>query len=148
MVTRLAKMKAESIQIDEKIGNMASIPIIAADTIVCIDDHILGKPKDETDAIRMLELLSNKTHEVVTGYTVKLGMKEKVNSVITKVSFRELSLEQIKAYVKTKEPLDKAGSYGIQGFGASLIDQIQGSYSNVVGLPIKELLSSLQEISR
>ncbi|WP_353096651.1 Maf family protein [Tissierella praeacuta] len=115
--------------------------IIGADTIVVLEDTILGKPKDEDDAFRILSLLSGKEHSVITGICI---MKANTNMKIidyemTKVKFRHLSEEQIIRYIHTKEPLDKAGAYGIQGYGQILVEKIDGCYSNVVGLPLGKL---------
>ncbi len=140
MVMRLAKLKANAVVSNSK------LPIIAADTTVCLGTEMFGKPTDLQDAVRMLSTLSGKEHQVLTGYAVRLGIKEIVNYVTTTVSFRALSLDEIEAYVHTGEPLDKAGSYGIQGLGACLIDHLQGSYTNVMGLPLKEILASLSEL--
>ena len=115
--------------------------IIGADTIVVLGDRILGKPKDEEDAFRILSLLNNKEHCVITGVSI---IKENTNIKIidyesTLVRFRHLSDEQIKRYIETKEPMDKAGAYGIQGYGEVLVEKIDGCYSNVVGLPLGKL---------
>lgn len=115
--------------------------IIAADTIVVLDDLILGKPKDEIDAFRMLSLLNGKEHNVITGISIieTNSNKKIVDFELTTVRFRHLSEKQIKRYIQTKEPMDKAGSYGIQGYGQILVEKIDGCYSNVVGLPIGKL---------
>lgn len=115
--------------------------IIGADTIVISDNKILGKPKDEKDAFRILNLLSGKEHSVITGISI---IKANSNIKIidyeeTKVKFRELSKEKIDRYINTQEPMDKAGSYGIQGYGEILVEKINGCYSNVVGLPLGKL---------
>jgi septum formation protein len=115
--------------------------IIGADTIVVLGDRILGKPKDEEDAFRILSLLNNKEHCVITGVSI---IKANTNIKIidyesTLVRFRHLSDEQIKRYIETKEPMDKAGAYGIQGYGEVLVEKIDGCYSNVVGLPLGKL---------
>lgn len=115
--------------------------IIGADTIVALDDVILGKPKDEEDAFSILNALNGKDHTVVTGISI---IKAKSNLKIidyetTVVRFRHLSEEQITRYIKTTEPMDKAGAYGIQGYGQILVEKINGSYTNVVGLPLGKL---------
>lgn len=115
--------------------------VIGADTIVVLGDRILGKPKDEEDAFRILSLLNNKEHCVITGVSI---IKANTNIKIidyesTLVRFRHLSDEQIKRYIETKEPMDKAGAYGIQGYGEILVEKIDGCYSNVVGLPLGKL---------
>ena len=121
--------------------------IIAADTIVAVDGSVLGKPSDAADARRMLEKLSGKEHSVVTGLAVvdaETG-RSLVRTSVTKVLFRDLSQREIDAYVATGEPLDKAGSYGIQERGALLVERIEGCYSNVVGLPLSLLGEMLRE---
>lgn len=113
--------------------------VIGCDTVVICDSIVLGKPKDEKDASRMLGLLSGKTHKVITGCTIAINKKYMSFSVETKVKFRTLDDEQINAYIATGEPMDKAGAYGIQGNGALLVEKIDGDYFNVVGLPVSEL---------
>lgn len=115
--------------------------ILAADTIVYKDGEILGKPKNDVDAVRMLEKLSNDSHRVITGLclydtttrVVKCDWEETI------VYFKELSKEEIDDYIHTSEPLDKAGAYGIQGFGGVFVKRIEGCYFNVVGLPVYKL---------
>lgn len=119
--------------------------IIAADTSVIIDGKILGKPKDKIDAYNMLSLLSNKTHEVVTYYTIyckneNIDINKKVVSYVT---FNELSEEKINKYIASNSPLDKAGAYGIQDKEFNLIKSLQGEEDNVIGLPLKELKEDL-----
>lgn len=113
--------------------------VIAADTIVVAGERILGKPADEKEAKEMLRLLSGQAHRVVTGVCVRNVCREEVFSVSTDVLFRTLSAEEIDAYVATGEPMDKAGSYAIQGRAAGMVRAVNGSYSNVVGLPLCEL---------
>jgi septum formation protein len=133
---KLAKSKARAVskQVDEGI-------IIGADTVVCLGDRIFGKPKDAEDAANTLKLLEGKVHRVVTGICVidKRSETAVTKAVTTQVKFRKLDARLIDWYVRTGEPLDKAGSYGIQGRGAVLIEWIRGSYSNVVGLPLETL---------
>jgi septum formation protein len=121
--------------------------IIAADTVVIIDSEILGKPVDAADAERMLSMLSGNMHRVITGLAViDVGTgKMLTRTAITKVWFRNLSREEIDSYVTTREPLDKAGAYGIQGKGALLVERIDGCYFNVVGLPLVLLSDMLKE---
>ena len=116
--------------------------VISADTVVTFGKDILGKPKDKNDAVRILTLLSGKTHTVCTGFT--LCTKETCVSecVSTKVTFRELSEKEILHYVESGEPMDKAGAYGIQGKGAVFVEGIEGDYFNVVGLPVCRLVSA------
>jgi len=115
--------------------------IIGADTLVCYDGKILGKPKSEEDAINMLKLLGGKKHEVITGLCiVKSGTNIKIiDYEKTYVKFRDLDKKIIKKYIDTKEYMDKAGAYGIQGIGGILVEKIEGSYFNVVGLPLYRL---------
>ena len=100
---------------------------------------MLGKPTDEADAEKMLKALSGRTHKVITGCAIVSKEKEVSFSVVSEVTFYDLSNGEIKEYVKTKEPLDKAGAYGIQGKGALLVKEIKGDYFNIVGLPVAEL---------
>ena len=113
--------------------------VIGADTVVAIDGKILGKPLDTTDAAHMLKLLSGKTHSVFTGVTIIQGEKADSFYCETKVKFFDLTDKEIEKYIKTGEPLDKAGAYGIQGFGSLLVEKIDGDYFNVVGLPVSLL---------
>ena len=121
--------------------------VIGADTIVLSDGKILGKPKDENDAYLMLKTLSGKWHSVITGVTVMDTLSAKSESfyVETKVHFTDLTDDEINNYIKTKEPMDKAGAYGIQGQGGAFIDQISGDYFNVVGLPLCKLRQVLKK---
>lgn len=123
--------------------------VIGADTIVAYEGTILGKPKDAEDACRMLRMLAGNTHEVYTGVTFcyRQEGKEKVHTFFekTKVTFYPMSEEEIQAYVATGDPLDKAGSYGIQGQCAAYIKGITGDYNNVVGLPVGRLYQELKE---
>lgn len=115
--------------------------VLGADTIVACEGKILGKPKDQYDGIRMIEFLNNKEHEVITGICLmKAGSNLKIiDYEKTIVKFRNLSHEKIKKYIETGEYMDKAGAYGIQGFGSLLIEYIHGCYFNVVGLPVSKL---------
>lgn len=121
--------------------------IIAADTVVSIDGKILGKPRDKEEAFSMLSSLSGRCHSVFTGLCV-MRAKDAFSvckSVETKVYFKKLTDEKIKAYVNTGEPMDKAGAYGIQGLGALLTEKIDGDYFNVVGLPASKLAEILED---
>ena len=120
--------------------------ILAADTLVALDGELLGKPADEEDAFRMLSALSDTAHEVYTGVAILHGDKEIVHAECTKVFFRPLSEQEIRAYIATGEPMDKAGAYGIQEKGGIFVRRIEGDYLNVLGLPLcktYELLRSL-----
>lgn len=113
--------------------------VIAADTVVSLDGTILGKPADDLDAFKMLSTLSGVRHQVYTGVTVCHGGEYVTEHEVTDVFFRELTEEEIECYVKTEEPLDKAGGYGIQGYGALLVERLSGDYYNVMGLPVCRL---------
>lgn len=121
--------------------------IIAADTIVLYSNEILGKPKDEKDAYRILNLLSDKTHQVITAYSIFYKDIEIIKHVISDVTFNKLDDELIKKYIASKSPLDKAGAYGIQDNSKfHIIKEYKGSYSNIVGLPIEELKNEIDKI--
>ena len=113
--------------------------VIAADTVVALDGAVLGKPADEEEAFRMLSLLSGNRHQVYTGLTVLRGEQVFSQWEETAVTFRPLTAEEIEAYIATGEPMDKAGAYGIQGYGSLLIKGISGDYYNVMGLPVCRL---------
>ncbi|SHJ52852.1 Maf family protein [Tepidibacter formicigenes] len=115
--------------------------VIGADTIVVFDNEILGKPNDEEDAFNMIKKLSGKYHEVITGISViRLSDNKKVvDCEITKVKMKDIDDYKIRRYIDTKEPMDKAGSYGIQGYGSLLVEKIEGDYFSVVGLPVAKL---------
>lgn len=143
-VQELALLKANSAAglIDRK----TECVIISADTIVCVDDKILGKPTDKNEAFDMLKMLSGRTHQVRTGvcvYHLPDGTSTAKHQV-TEVTFKELTDEKINAYIATGEPMDKAGAYGIQGIGSALIEKIDGDYFNVVGLPVSLLADILE----
>lgn len=119
--------------------------MLAADTIVVLGDRILGKPRDAADALRTLQELAGRTHEVVTGCAICApGRKPEVFGVSTLVTMTPAPVAALAAYVATGEPMDKAGSYAIQGKGGFLVQRIEGSYSNVVGLPVAEVLEALE----
>ena len=122
------------------------LPVIAADTVVVAEGVILGKPQDAEEAVKMLKQLSGKTHKVLTGIAIAYAGKILAEVCETKVVFRELSDDEIKQYVATGEPLDKAGAYGIQGKGAVLVEKIDGCYNNVVGLPLTRMQLILAEL--
>lgn len=121
--------------------------IIAADTIVILKGEVLGKPHTAKESMRMLSLLNGRTHSVVTGFTViDTGSNKKISgSVETRVTFSRLTVDEIKAYVKSGEPLDKAGAYGVQGLGAVIVKRIEGDYFNVMGLPLSSLTEALKK---
>ncbi|MBF0193513.1 MAG: septum formation inhibitor Maf [Magnetococcales bacterium] len=119
--------------------------ILGADTVVVLDGKVLGKPADKRDAINMLSKLSGRQHKVITAIAIISPKTDKIlaKEVETKVWFKKVSKSDIRKYVATNEPMDKAGSYGIQGVGAFLVKKIKGSYSGVVGLPLFETLHLL-----
>lgn len=132
MVRLLSQRKAEAVA-----RLHPEAVVIAADTMVCLDHRtILGKPVDATDARRMLALLSGRSHEVYTGFTVRQGDRSVTQSECSRVRIRSLSPQEISRYVATGEPLDKAGSYAIQGLGSLFVSGIDGDYYNVMGLPV------------
>ena len=140
-VARVSRMKAEAVPRED--GDV----VIAADTIVVCDGEVLGKPRDEADAVRMLGLLSGRDHQVMTGMTVLRGEKRVTCTEVTDIHFRELSHREIENYVATGEPMDKAGSYGIQGGAALFAEKMVGDYYNVMGLPVCRLAMILREIA-
>lgn len=140
-VARVSRLKAEAVP--RKMDDI----VIAADTIVVCDGAVLGKPKDEDDAFRMLRALSGKDHQVMTGLTVLKGETAGVCTEVADVHFRELTDREILAYIRTGEPMDKAGSYGIQGKAAMFVEGIRGDYFNVMGLPVCRLYQMLKEIA-
>ena len=117
--------------------------VVAADTVVHGGGVVFDKPRDAQDAVRILLELSGRVHTVTTGTCVRRGAEERTRTTSTRVRFRELSPVEVQGYVATGEPLDKAGAYGIQGVGGFLVASIEGSYSNVVGLPLAEVLADL-----
>lgn len=122
--------------------------VVAADTIVCVGGSFLGKPKDRDEAVGMLRLLSGKEHRVLTGFFVRhllWGIGDQ-GVVETEVSIKTLTSCEVEWYVRTGEPFDKAGGYAIQGSGSFMIESIRGSYTNVVGLPLCEVLQMLQRL--
>jgi septum formation protein len=121
--------------------------VLSADTMVSVDGHKLGKPEDTAEARKMLQLLSGRTHQVVGGFAlINRGTnREIVHTVVTDVTMDVLSDYRINAYIATGEPMDKAGAYAIQGKGIQFVTSVKGSYSNVVGLPLAEVLQLLRE---
>jgi len=131
----------------EAVKRNADDLVIAADTIVVCNGQILGKPRDEDDASQMLHLLSGRDHQVMTGMTVLRGDVCKTVTEITDIHFRPLTDREINAYIRTGEPMDKAGSYGIQGGAALFAQRLCGDYYNVMGLPVCRLGQLLREIA-
>ena len=122
--------------------------VIGCDTVVVLEDQIMGKPKDREDAFRMLRQLSGETHTVMTGVALYRGTQTSVFTSETEVTFYTLSDEEIHAYLDTGEPFDKAGAYGIQGKGSLLVREIRGDYFNVVGLPVAALSRAITQFER
>ena len=141
-VTLLASRKAQAIA--QKLCDPDAL-IIAADTLVYKDKTLLGKPRDEDEAFSMLRTLSGDRHSVYTGICVAYGGKIAKKAVETAVFFRNLSDDEIENYVKSGEPMDKAGAYGIQGRACLFVKGIEGDYFNVVGLPLTELFEMIKE---
>ncbi|MBK3519884.1 Maf family nucleotide pyrophosphatase [Carboxylicivirga marina] len=138
----LAQQKARPYKDDCALDD---ILVITADTIVCCDHHILGKPSDREEAVAMLQMLSGKEHEVITGVALTTSEKQKTFTVSSKVFFKELSADEIDFYIDHYKPFDKAGAYGIQEWiGMIGIERIEGSYFNVVGLPVQRLYTELR----
>jgi septum formation protein len=139
-VRRLAQEKAFAVTIS------AGEVVLGADTVVVIDGQVLEKPRDARDAERMLGLLSGREHEVITGICLRSEAHKIVDTAITRVRFVSLTREEIEAYVASGEPMDKAGAYAIQGLASKFVDRVEGSYSNVVGLPVALVYRLLNEI--
>jgi len=142
-VTRLAREKAEAVYA-QRCGSDATVQVLGADTTVTLDNQLLGKPENAEDAARMLRVLSGRTHRVITGVSLVTAARTQVAAEVTAVQFLSLSEEEIRHYIATGEPMDKAGAYAIQGYAARWIPRIHGCYFNVVGLPIS-LVSTLLE---
>ncbi len=142
LVRKLSRDKAAAIALKHR-----NAIVIAADTVVLLEDNILGKPGSRAEAGRMLRSLSGKSHTVITSFTIiDTGKKQVLSkSVETRVYMRELEPKEISAYVKSGEPLDKAGAYAIQGLGSVFVERIEGDYFNVVGLPLCALSESLKQ---
>lgn len=146
VVKELSLMKASDIATGEE----KDCVIIGADTVVSSDNKILGKPKDEEDAVRMITNLCGRAHSVFTGVTIikQINGKQELKNfyVETKVKVLEMSEQEIRAYVATREPMDKAGAYAIQGKFAPYIEGLEGDYYNVVGFPIASIVKALKEL--
>ncbi|RME39859.1 MAG: septum formation inhibitor Maf [Deltaproteobacteria bacterium] len=143
-VRRLSRAKAESVAAGQPDGRF----FIGSDTVVVLDGRILGKPVDRNEAAAMLRALSGKRHQVWSGFAVHDRTRGLTldGAVCTEVEFRTLNPQEIDGYIETGEPMDKAGAYAIQGIGTFMVRQIHGSYTNVVGLPLAELLDVLAEL--
>ena len=138
---RLAQDKARAV-----FAHHADTAVLGADTIVVADQHLLEKPQDDADAARMLRLLSGRTHEVITGICLVAPNFEEVEAEVTEVRFSPLTDAEIAAYIATREPMDKAGAYAIQGIASRWVERIDGCYFNVVGLPVPRVYRMLQRL--
>ncbi|MDQ4079411.1 MAG: Maf family protein [Gemmatimonadota bacterium] len=135
---RLARSKAEAV-----LRRVPEAIVIGADTIVVIDDEILGKPRDEAHAAAMLRQLSGRTHDVLTAVAVARGRRVESSVEVVPVTFRVLRDDEIEAYIATREPMDKAGAYGIQGYGSTIVRRIDGDFFAVMGLSLVRLVTLL-----
>ena len=140
-VCRLAEEKASAVPISP--GEI----VLAADTTVVLDDHVLEKPSGQADAMRMLRLLSGREHQVITGICLRTTDSKIIDLATTRVRFVILSEGELADYVASGEPMDKAGAYAIQGLASKFIDRVEGCYFNVVGLPISLVYSHLKKLS-
>jgi septum formation protein len=138
---RLAREKASAIAVRDP-----DLIVIGADTVVVINRKVLGKPADAADAARMLGMLSGREHTVVTAVAVSRGRKLRSAVEEVRVKFRRLREDEIEAYIATGEPMDKAGAYGIQGFGATIVERIEGDYFAVMGLPLGRLVGLMRDV--
>ncbi|ALB65294.1 Maf family protein [Cronobacter dublinensis] len=142
-VTRLARDKARAgVALAAR-----DLPVLGADTIVVLDGDVLEKPRDAAHAAEMLRRLSGQTHQVMTAVALADSLRVRERLVITRVTFRALTAQDIAAYVESGEPMDKAGAYGIQGLGGCFVRSIEGSYHAVVGLPLVETWELLSEFN-
>lgn len=140
-VEALALRKAEAV-----FANHPAACVVGADTIVWLDGEIIGKPRDEGDAYRILRALSGRTHTVYTGLAVLAPGSRQILHDTTQVTFRSLDDEEIWAYIRSGEPMDKAGAYGVQGLAAILVERIEGCYFTVIGLPVPKLYLALRQL--
>jgi len=140
---RIAAEKA--LAVAGRVGPAPRRQVLGADTIVVVDDAILGKPRDAEHAVQLLERLVGRSHQVITAVALAASdtLEVRTTAVTTRVTMRSAAAEELRAYVATGEPLDKAGAYAIQGGGRNLIEEVDGSESNVVGLPLEETLALL-----
>jgi septum formation protein len=149
-----AGMKPPELAVSHSLGKAMDIApkytdaiIISADTIVVLGKKVFGKPKNKIDAAAMLSSLSGKVHTVITGFTIldTATGKRFSKAIESRVYFRKLSSDEIAAYIRSKEPMDKAGAYGVQGLGATIVRRIEGDFFNVMGLPLCELVIALKK---
>ena len=136
---RLARAKAQKITEPDAV-------VIGSDTIVVVDGDVLGKPTDDADAARMLRRLSGRSHSVITAVAVRWKGRVESDAETVGVTFHELSDEQIHGYIATREPMDKAGAYGIQGFGATIVARVDGDYFAVMGLPLQRMVLLMRRL--
>ena len=141
LVEELSRQKAAEIAAQADGADV----VIAADTVVALDGKVLGKPRDEEDAFAMLSALQGRQHQVYTGLTVRRGAQSATLHEMALVTFRPLTGEEIRAYIATGEPMDKAGAYGIQGYGALLVEGVSGDFYTVMGLPVCRLGGLLRQ---
>ena len=146
-VQRLSQAKAAAGWSNVETDKLPWMPVLGSDTSVVLDGVILGKPEDKAQCVETLMLLSGRTHQVMTAVTLQLAEKIGTQLSVTDVTFRELSEEEALRYWDTGEPSDKAGGYGIQGYGAVFVENISGSYSGVVGLPIEKTVVLLNQFN-
>lgn len=139
MVQRLAAAKAAAADVGD------DVCVLGSDTVVVLGDEILGKPRDESDAVEMLARLSGRRHSVLTGVALRHAANTRLAHSRTEVQFREIDRDEARRYWQSGEPVDKAGAYGIQGIGGIFVESIHGSYSGVVGLPVFETAQLLQQ---
>ena len=143
-VRRLASEKAQALW--ERLEDSARLPVLAADTSVAVDEHILGKPEDENDELRMLGRLSGRTHRVYTAIALKNSESCRTQVSLSEVTFRALSESEMRTYWRTGEPVDKTRGYAVQGYAALFIERISGSFSGIMGLPLFETGELLKSI--
>jgi septum formation protein len=140
---RLARDKAKTV-----LTRHPDAVVLGADTVVVVDEHLLEKPANADDAARMLRLLSGRTHQVITGVCLLFADFECTEAEVTQVTFVRMSEQEIREYVASGEPMDKAGAYGIQGMASRWVERIEGDYFNVVGLPVARVYRMLKEVDR
>ena len=145
-VARVTGLKLDAAVERMRRQDLAEAPVLCADTTVCLGRDILGKPMDEADAVRILKRLSGQTHRVLTAVAAQKGQKRLSKVSESWVRFAPMTILQIKAYVATGEPMGKAGAYGVQGKAAAHIEQIRGSYSGIMGLPLYETAAVLRAL--
>jgi septum formation protein len=146
-VRRIARAKAAIAVRQIAQRSLPQKPVLAADTTIVFDDRIIGKPEDAADAVRLLRALSGREHQVLTAVVLALRDQMETQISVSSVWFRELADAEIRRYVASEEPLDKAGAYAIQGRAAAFVERIEGSYSGIMGLPLAETADLLQRFN-